>query len=201
MSSWQPLCDFFFLTEYICFHQNASCFRDTSHTVLVDQPTISVSMAHQHRTPLTDFGKYVYVIFVYINPLSHTWLGNGIIYGFMTWSFCWWQGTLFYFISFFPCVCDHVPKCSFVRCPLHCTFWISPVFICVLLVIKLETVRAAPHSGDMDKCQKALDKIVELSNLLDHEAGILLTTYVSNKMQLSWFGEYLCLKLDPMPGL
>lgn len=60
----------------------------------------------------------------------------------------------------------------------HRTTLTDFVFICVLLVIKLETVQAAPHSGNMDKCQKALDKIVELFNLLDHEAGILLTTYI-----------------------
>ncbi|CAB1320158.1 unnamed protein product [Coregonus sp. 'balchen'] len=30
----------------------------------------------------------------------------------------------------------------------------------------------------MDKCRKALNKIVELSNLSDHKAGILRTTYI-----------------------
>lgn len=56
----------------------------------------------------------------------------------------------------------------------------------------LETARAAPHSGNVDKYQKALEQTIELSKLSDHEAGILLTSYVSNKMEWRWFGQYFC---------
>uniref|UniRef100_A0A8C7FRJ1 Ciliary neurotrophic factor n=1 Tax=Oncorhynchus kisutch TaxID=8019 RepID=A0A8C7FRJ1_ONCKI len=52
----------------------------------------------------------------------------------------------------------------------------------------LETARAAPHSGNVDKYQKALEQTIELSKLSDHEAGILLTSYVSNKIEWSMDG-------------